>query len=128
MNLSIDHPILKISNKIRFNFFTQGGQALLTKSLQLERAGVVALVRTLDIALAFILQLLFLDYAANIYSIAGAALVLGCNVLVILKRGGCLPTKEVEESEGKLPEEKQSLMGTVKKQLYAKMIPKSYWS
>ncbi|RMX53038.1 hypothetical protein pdam_00020358 [Pocillopora damicornis] len=103
-----------------------GGQALLTKSLQLERAGVVALVRTLDIALAFILQLLFLDYAANIYSITGAALVLGCNVLVILKRGGCLPTKEVEESEGKLPEEKQSLMGTVKKQLYAKMIPKSY--
>lgn len=126
VNLSIDHPILKISNKIRFNFFTQGGQALLTKSLQLERAGVVALVRTLDIALAFILQLLFLDYAANIYSITGAALVLGCNVLVILKRGGCLPTKEVEESEGKLPEEKQSLMGTVKKQLYAKMIPKSY--
>lgn len=103
-----------------------GGQTLLTRSLQLEKAGVVALVRTLDIALAFILQLLFLDYAANIYSIAGAALVLGCNALVILNRGGCLPNKQVPESNGELPEEKQSLMGTVKRQLYGRMLAKSY--
>jgi len=101
-----------------------GGQTLLTRSLQLEKAGVVALVRTLDIALAFILQLLFLDYAANIYSIAGAALVLGCNALVILNRGGCLPNKEAPESNGELPEEKQSLMGTVKRQ-YGRMLAKS---
>ena len=87
---------------------------------------MVALVRTLDIALAFILQLLFLDYAANIYSIAGAALVLGCNVLVILNRGGCIPNKEVKGSRGELPEEKQSLMGTVKQQLYERMLAKSY--
>ncbi|CAH3113359.1 unnamed protein product [Porites lobata] len=58
-------------------YIITGGQALLTRSVQLERAGVVALVRTLDIALAFILQLLFLDYTANVYSIVGAALVLG---------------------------------------------------
>ena len=89
---------------------------------------MVALVRTLDIALAFILQLLFLDYAANVYSIAGAALVLVCNVLVILNRGGCIPiaTKEVEGSDGELPEEKRSLMGTVKQRLYGKIFPKSY--
>lgn len=109
------------------NDYFVGGQALLTRSLQLEKAGVVALVRTLDIALAFILQLLFLDYAANIYSIAGAALVLGCNALVILNRGGCIPNKEASERREELPEEKQSLMGTVKQQLYAgRMLAKRY--
>lgn len=89
---------------------------------------MVALVRTLDIALAFILQLLFLDYSANIYSIAGAALVLVCNALVILNRGGCIPNKEITEKRGELPEEKQSLMGTVKhaQKLYGKMLAKNY--
>ena len=87
---------------------------------------MIALVRTLDIALAFILQLLFLDYAANIYSIAGAALVLGCNALVILNRGGCLPNKNEPESNGEKKKKKQSLMGTVKRQLYGKMIAKRY--
>ena len=103
-----------------------GGQALLTKSLQLEKAGVVALVRTLDIALAFILQLLFLDYTANVYSIVGAALVLGCNVLVILNRAGFKQSKEVAENYEGLPDERKSLMGTVKQQFYGKMLGRNY--
>lgn len=87
--------------------------------MQLERAGVVALVRTLDIALAFILQLLFLDYTANVYSIVGAALVLGCNIMVILNRAGLTPNKATK-NQGGLPEELKSLIGTVKGQLYGR--------
>ncbi|EDO44735.1 predicted protein, partial [Nematostella vectensis] len=60
-----------------------GGQTLLTKALQLERAGMVALVRTLDIVFAFLLQLAFLDYRANVYSVIGAVMVVACNVIVI---------------------------------------------
>ena len=87
---------------------------------------MAALVRTLDIALAFILQLLFLDYTANAYSIVGAALVLGCNVLVILNRAGFIPNKEGTESLGESPEERKSLMGTVKGQLYKKLLSRNY--
>ena len=87
--------------------------------MQLERAGVVALVRTLDIALAFILQLLFLDYTANVYSIVGAALVLGCNIMVILNRAGLTPNKATK-NQGGLPEELKSLIGTVKGHLYGR--------
>ena len=87
--------------------------------MQLERAGVVALVRTLDIALAFILQLLFLDYTANVYSIVGAGLVLGCNIMVILDRAGLTPNKAIK-NQGGPPEELKSLIGTVKGQLYGR--------
>lgn len=87
---------------------------------------MVALVRTLDIALAFILQLLFLDYTANVYSIVGAVLVLGCNVLVILNRAGLLPNKEAAESRGELLEERKSLMGTVKQTFYGKILDRNY--
>lgn len=58
----------------------------MTKSLQMEKAAVVALVRTLDIVFAFVLQLVFLDTQANLYSVAGAILVLLCNAVVIASR------------------------------------------
>ena len=102
-----------------------GGQALLTRSLQLERAGVVALIRTLDIAFAFILQLLFLGYTANIYSIVGAALVLGCNVLVILNRAGFMQ-KNVTEKNDDFPSERKALIGFRKRQLYGKDVGKHH--
>ena len=87
---------------------------------------MVALVRTLDIALAFILQLLFLDYTANVYSIVGAALVLVCNVLVILNRAGFTKKKEAIESHDELPDERKSLMGIVKEHLPGKMLDRNY--
>lgn len=87
---------------------------------------MVALVRTLDIALAFILQLLFLDYTANVYSIVGAALVLVCNVLVILNRAGFTEKKEDIESYDELPDERKSLMGIVKERLPGKMLDRNY--
>lgn len=110
---------------LALGFCGLGGQALLTRSLQLERAGVVALIRTLDIAFAFILQLLFLGYTANIYSIVGAALVLGCNMLVILNRAGFMQ-KNVTEKTDDFPSERKALIGFRKRQLYGKDVGKHH--
>lgn len=61
-------------------------QLFVTKALQLERASVVALVRTVGIAMAFFLQLIFLGIAPTGLSIGGAILVLLCNVVIFIKR------------------------------------------
>ena len=55
----------------------------------------------------------------NVYSIVGAALVLGCNIMVILNRAGLAPNKATK-NQGGLPEELKSLIGTVKGQLYGR--------
>ena len=60
-----------------------GGQCLLCKSLSTEKASTVALVRTFDIVLAFVFQLIFLDHQPNIYGIAGAILVSMCNIVIL---------------------------------------------
>lgn len=86
---------------------------------------MVALIRTLDIAFAFILQLLFLDYTANIYSIVGAALVLGCNMLVILNRAGFMQ-KNVTEKNDDFPSERKALIKFRKRQLYGKDVGKHH--
>lgn len=56
---------------------------MLSKSLSMEKASTVALVRTFDIVLAFVFQLTFFDHQPNIYSISGAVLVSICNVVML---------------------------------------------
>jgi hypothetical protein len=60
-----------------------GGQCLLCKSLSTEKASTVALVRTFDIVLAFVFQLMFFDHQPNIFSISGAILVSMCNIVIL---------------------------------------------
>lgn len=58
------------------------GQVLLTRSLQLEAAGVVAVVRAAtDISLAFIWQMLFFSEFPDAWSTSGAIIVTLCVVL-----------------------------------------------
>ncbi|XP_048026699.1 solute carrier family 35 member G1 isoform X2 [Megalobrama amblycephala] len=52
------------------------GQAFLTKALQIEKAGPVALMRTMDVVLAFILQFLFLNRKPTWWSLGGALCVI----------------------------------------------------
>lgn len=52
------------------------GQALLTISLKLERAGPVAIARSADIVFAFMWQVMFFKTVPNVYSIVGALLVI----------------------------------------------------
>lgn len=66
--------------------FSFGGQILLTLSLQLEQAGPVAIARSADIVFAFIWQVMFFEEIPNIYSIAGAVLVVSSVVLTGLRK------------------------------------------
>lgn len=51
------------------------GQTFLTKALQIEKAGPVALMRTVDVVLAFILQFFFFNLEPNLWSLGGALCV-----------------------------------------------------
>lgn len=57
------------------------GQILLTLSLQLEQAGPVAIARSADIVFAFVWQVLFFGEVPNVWSVAGAVLVVSSVVL-----------------------------------------------
>lgn len=63
-------------------FFSFLGQILLTVALQVEQAGPVAIARSSDIVFAFCWQVAFFKEAPNVYSVAGAVLVMS-SVLVI---------------------------------------------
>ncbi|XP_059804034.1 solute carrier family 35 member G1 [Hypanus sabinus] len=52
-----------------------GGQVFLTKALQIERAAPVALIKTTEVVLAFILQYLFLNHSPTWWSLGGAICV-----------------------------------------------------
>lgn len=52
------------------------GQILVTKALKIEGAGKVSVTRSLDIILAYIIQVYFFNDVPNSSSIAGASLIL----------------------------------------------------
>ncbi|XP_042719300.1 LOW QUALITY PROTEIN: solute carrier family 35 member G1 [Lagopus leucura] len=52
-----------------------GGQIFLTKALQIEKAGPVAIMRTMDVVFAFILQILFLNHLPTWWTVGGALCV-----------------------------------------------------
>lgn len=62
------------------------GQVVRSKSLTMEKASVISLVGTIGIGFSFSLQLLVLDVVPNVLSIAGAILVLLCNVIIFIKK------------------------------------------
>ncbi|XP_066549341.1 solute carrier family 35 member G1 [Amia ocellicauda] len=62
------------------------GQTFLTKALQLEKAGPVALMRTIDVVLAFILQFLFLNRIPTWWSLGGAFCVISSTSGVALRK------------------------------------------
>ncbi|KAI5617660.1 solute carrier family 35 member G1 isoform X1 [Silurus asotus] len=63
-----------------------GGQTFLTKALQVEKAGPVALMRTTDVVLAFILQFLFLSRKPTWWSICGALCVISSTTGVAIRK------------------------------------------
>ncbi|XP_016368796.1 solute carrier family 35 member G1-like [Sinocyclocheilus rhinocerous] len=62
------------------------GQTFLTKALQIEKAGPVALMRTMDVVLAFILQFLFLNHKPTWWSLGGALFVISSTSGVALRK------------------------------------------
>jgi drug/metabolite transporter (DMT)-like permease len=67
--------------------FSFCGQILLTRSLQLEQAGPVSVVRAAtDIALAFVWQLWLFNDIPDVWSITGAFLVTTCIIMTSLRK------------------------------------------
>ncbi|TDG98021.1 hypothetical protein EPR50_G00213930 [Perca flavescens] len=62
------------------------GQSFLTKALQIEKAGPVALMRTIDVVLAFIFQFIFLNRAPTMWSLGGALCVVASTSGVALQK------------------------------------------
>ncbi|XP_074475102.1 solute carrier family 35 member G1 [Sebastes fasciatus] len=62
------------------------GQTFLTKALQIEKAAPVALVRTIDVVLAFIFQFIFLNRAPTLWSLGGALCVVVSTSGVALRK------------------------------------------
>ncbi|CAG7725061.1 unnamed protein product [Allacma fusca] len=62
------------------------GQILLTKALQLENAGPVAVARTMDIVLAFFYQITLLHDTPDWKSYLGSVLVVSCVLLTAFRR------------------------------------------
>ncbi|GAA6097850.1 solute carrier family 35 member G1 [Tachysurus ichikawai] len=63
-----------------------GGQTFLTKALQVEKAGPVALMRTTDVVLAFILQFFFLNRTPTWWSVGGALCVISSTTGVAIRK------------------------------------------
>ncbi|KAM4624553.1 solute carrier family 35 member G1 [Polymixia lowei] len=62
------------------------GQIFLTKALQIEKAGPVALMRTVDVVLAFIFQFIFFNHAPTWWSLGGALCVVVSTSGVALRK------------------------------------------
>ncbi|XP_051530951.1 solute carrier family 35 member G1-like [Myxocyprinus asiaticus] len=62
------------------------GQTFLIKALQIEKAGPVALMRTMDVVLAFILQFLFLNRKPTWWSLGGALCVISSTSGVAIRK------------------------------------------
>lgn len=62
------------------------GQTFLTKALQIEKAGPVALMRTVDVVLAFIFQFIFFNRAPTLWSLGGALCIVVSTSGVALRK------------------------------------------
>uniref|UniRef100_UPI0037E748F5 solute carrier family 35 member G1 n=1 Tax=Semicossyphus pulcher TaxID=241346 RepID=UPI0037E748F5 len=62
------------------------GQTFLTKALQIEKAGPVALMRTFDVVLAFIFQFIFFNRVPTLLSLGGALCVVASTSGVALRK------------------------------------------
>ncbi|XP_041271789.1 solute carrier family 35 member G1 [Onychostruthus taczanowskii] len=63
-----------------------GGQIFLTKALQIEKAGPVSIMRTMDVVFAFILQVLFLDHLPTWWTVGGALCVVASSSGTVIRK------------------------------------------
>ncbi|KAG1708728.1 hypothetical protein DVH05_022353 [Phytophthora capsici] len=65
---------------------TFGGQMFLTRGFQLEKAGVAAVMRYLDVVFVFIWDSFILGEHINHWSIVGALIILTCAVIIAVRK------------------------------------------
>ncbi|XP_030797342.1 solute carrier family 35 member G1 isoform X2 [Rhinopithecus roxellana] len=60
--------------------FGLGAQIFITKALQIEKAGPVAIMKTMDVVFAFIFQIIFFNNVPTWWTVGGAVCVVASNV------------------------------------------------
>lgn len=71
---------------ILIGLFGLGGQIFLTKALQIEKAGPVALMKTMDIVFAFVLQIIFLNHLPTWWTVGGALCVIASSSGAVFRK------------------------------------------
>lgn len=66
--------------------FGLGGQVFLTKAIQIEKAGLVALMRTMDVVFAFIFQIIFLNDVPTWWTVGGALFVVASSTGAAIRK------------------------------------------
>lgn len=80
-NCGIDRLLL-----ILIGLLGLGGQIFLTKALQIEKAGPVAIMRTMDVVFAFILQIIFLNHLPTWWTVGGALCVVASSSGTVIQK------------------------------------------
>ncbi|XP_054840081.1 solute carrier family 35 member G1 [Eublepharis macularius] len=71
---------------ILIGLFGVGGQIFLTKALQIEKAGPVAIMKTMDVVFAFIFQILFLNHLPTWWTVGGALCVVASSCGIVIRK------------------------------------------
>ncbi|XP_074152012.1 solute carrier family 35 member G1 [Sminthopsis crassicaudata] len=79
---------------VLIGLFGLGGQIFLTKAVQVEKAGPVAIMKTMDVVFAFILQIIFLNKMPTWWTVSGA-------LCVVASSSGAVIRKWCENSQAK---------------------------
>ncbi|XP_041601153.1 solute carrier family 35 member G1 [Vulpes lagopus] len=71
---------------ILIGLFGLGGQVFLTKAIQIEKAGPVAIMKTMDVVFAFILQIIFFNDVPTWWTVGGALCVIASSVGAAIRK------------------------------------------
>nr|XP_026253175.1 solute carrier family 35 member G1 isoform X1 [Urocitellus parryii] len=71
---------------ILIGFFGLGGQVFITKALQIENAGPVSLMKTMDVVFAFIFQIIFFNDIPSWWTVGGAFCVVASSAGAAIRR------------------------------------------
>uniref|UniRef100_A0A8D0C497 Solute carrier family 35 member G1 n=1 Tax=Salvator merianae TaxID=96440 RepID=A0A8D0C497_SALMN len=71
---------------ILIGLFGLGGQIFLTKALQIEKAGPVAIMKTMDVVFAFIFQIIFLNHIPTWWTVGGALCVVASSSGTVIRK------------------------------------------
>ncbi|XP_004450088.1 solute carrier family 35 member G1 [Dasypus novemcinctus] len=71
---------------ILIGLFGLGGQVFLTKALRIEKAGPVAIMKTVDVVFAFIFQILFFDDIPTWWTVGGALCVVASSTGAAIRK------------------------------------------
>uniref|UniRef100_A0A4X2LXW0 Solute carrier family 35 member G1 n=2 Tax=Vombatus ursinus TaxID=29139 RepID=A0A4X2LXW0_VOMUR len=71
---------------VLIGLFGLGGQIFLTKAVQVEKAGPVAIMKTMDIVFAFLLQIIFLNKMPTWWTVSGALCVVASSSGAVIRK------------------------------------------